>query len=109
MTRRRYLTVTVLAAIGAAAASAVDWPVKLIWNATASAPIGFYTVEPAERIDVPELAAVMPPEPLAAFMAERGVVVSAAARLRMVTHLDVDAAGIERVIEGFAAFLDHAG
>jgi threonine aldolase len=42
-------------------------------------------------------------------MAERGVVVSAAARLRMVTHLDVDAAGIERVIEGFAAFLDHAG
>ena len=49
MTRRRTLTVTALAVLGIAAASAVDWPVKLIWNATASAPIGFYTVEPAER------------------------------------------------------------
>ncbi|MGA6104760.1 low-specificity L-threonine aldolase [Pseudomonas solani] len=39
-----------------------------------------------------------------AFMAERGIVLSAAPRLRMVTHLDVDAAGIERVIEAFAEF-----
>ena len=87
MTRRRYLTVTVLAAIGAAAASAVDWPVKLIWNATASAPIGFYTVEPAERIDVPELAAVMPPEPLAAFMAERGYIARGVPLLKRVLGL----------------------
>lgn len=41
---------------------------------------------------------------LKAFMAERGIVLSAAPRLRMVTHLDVDAAGIERVIEAFAEF-----
>ena len=74
MTRRRTLTVTALAAIGIAAASAVDWPVKLIWNATASAPVGFYTVEPADRIEVPELVAVMSPEPLAAFMVRRGYV-----------------------------------
>src|SRR5690606_30780425 len=33
------------------------WPVKIIWNATASAPIGFYTVAPAERVEVPELVA----------------------------------------------------
>jgi hypothetical protein len=72
MTRRRILTVTALAVIGIAAASAVDWPAKLIWNATASAPIGFYTIEPADALDVPELVAVMPPEPLAAFMVERG-------------------------------------
>ena len=74
MTRRRTLTVTVLAVIGIAAASAVETPTKLIWNATASAPVGFYTVEPADRIDVPELVAVMPPEPLAAFMVERGYI-----------------------------------
>ena len=74
MTRRRTLTVTALAAIGIAAASAVETPTKLIWNATASAPVGFYTVEPADRIDVPELVAVMPPEPLAAFMVERGYI-----------------------------------
>jgi len=39
-----------------------------------------------------------------AFMAERGIVVSAAPRLRMVTHLDVSAEQIEQVIEAFAAF-----
>ncbi len=74
MTRRRILMVTALAVIGIAAASTVETPTKLIWNATASAPIGFYTIAPADRLDVPELVAVMPPEPLAGFMIERGYV-----------------------------------
>jgi threonine aldolase len=42
-----------------------------------------------------------------AFMAERGIAVSAAPRLRLVTHLDVGTAGVERVIEAFAAFRSH--
>jgi conjugative transfer signal peptidase TraF len=87
MTRRRILTVTALAVIGIAAASAVDWPLRLIWNATASAPIGFYTVEPADALDVPELVAVMPPEPLAAFMAERGYVAGGIPLLKRVVGL----------------------
>ena len=74
MTRRRTLMVTALAVIGIAAASTVETPTKLIWNSTASAPVGFYTVEPADRIEVPELVAVIPPEPLAHFMVERGYV-----------------------------------
>ncbi|WP_306049895.1 S26 family signal peptidase [Oceaniradius stylonematis] len=74
MTRRCYLAATALAAMGVAAASTVETPTKLIWNATASAPVGFYTVEPADWIEVPELVAVMPPEPLAAFMVEHGYV-----------------------------------
>lgn len=41
------------------------------------------------------------------FMAERGIAVSAAPRLRLVTHLDVGSAGVERVIEAFAAFRSH--
>ncbi|RRV29547.1 low-specificity L-threonine aldolase [Pseudomonas sp. o96-267] len=41
------------------------------------------------------------------FMAERGIAVSAAPRLRLVTHLDVGTAGVERVIEAFAAFRSH--
>ena len=87
MTRRRTLTVTALAVIGIAAASAVEWPVKLIWNATASAPIGFYTVEPADALDVPELVAVMPPEPLAAFMVERGYIARGVPLLKRVLGL----------------------
>lgn len=39
-----------------------------------------------------------------AFMAERGIAVSTAPRLRLVTHLDVSAEQIEQVIEAFAAF-----
>ena len=74
MSRRRILAVTLLAVIGIAATSAADMPTKLLWNATASAPVGFYTIEPADRIEVPELVAVRPPEPLAGFMVERGYV-----------------------------------
>ena len=87
MTRRRTLAVTALAVVGIAAASAVDWPLRLIWNATASAPIGFYTVEPADALDVPELVAVMPPEPLAAFMAERGYIAGGIPLLKRVVGL----------------------
>ncbi|SBW13912.1 putative membrane protein [Brucella sp. 10RB9215] len=74
MTRRRTLAATMLAVTAVAAPGFVATPTKLIWNATASAPIGFYTVEPADRIEVPDLVAVMPPEPLAAFMVGRGYV-----------------------------------
>ncbi|HEY4201553.1 MAG TPA: S26 family signal peptidase [Devosiaceae bacterium] len=74
MTRRRTLMVTALATISIAATSSVHMPTKLIWNATASTPVGFYTVEPAHRIEVTELVAVMPPEPLARFMVARGYV-----------------------------------
>ena len=42
-----------------------------------------------------------------AFMAERGIAVTAAPRLRLVTHLGVGSAGIEQVIEAFAAFRSH--
>lgn len=41
---------------------------------------------------------------LKAFCAERGIKLTAAPRLRMVTHLDVSGAAIGRVIEAFAAF-----
>ena len=74
MTRFGYVMVTYFVGVGMAIAAFIPTPTKLIWNATASAPIGFYTVEPAERIAVPELVAIMPPEPLADFMVERGYV-----------------------------------
>ncbi|WP_137823082.1 low-specificity L-threonine aldolase [Pseudomonas sp. D(2018)] len=41
---------------------------------------------------------------LGAFLSARGIRVSPAARLRLVTHLDVQAADVPRVIEAFAAF-----
>ncbi|PHX43801.1 hypothetical protein AO284_07155 [Pseudomonas sp. NZIPFR-PS2] len=41
---------------------------------------------------------------LKAFAAERGITLSAAPRLRMVTHLDVSRAQIERVAQTFVEF-----
>lgn len=74
MTRFGYVMVTYFTAMGISVAALIPTPMKLIWNATASAPIGFYTIEQAERIEAPELVAIIPPEPLAAFMVERGYI-----------------------------------
>ena len=87
MTRRHYFAVTALAAMVIAAASTVETPLRLVWNATASAPVGFYTVEPADALDVPELVAVMPPEPLAAFMVGRGYIARGVPLLKRVLGL----------------------
>jgi conjugative transfer signal peptidase TraF len=44
---------------------------KLIWNASASVPIGLYAVHPAGALSIGELLVVAPPEPLATFLAGR--------------------------------------
>lgn len=62
-----------------------------------------YTVEPVQTnmvyVDLGERAAA-----LRDFLGERGIRVSAAPRLRLVTHLDVKTADIPRIVEAFAAF-----
>ena len=40
----------------------------LIWNASASVPIGLYAVRPAGQLTVGEFVVARPPEPLAAFL-----------------------------------------
>ncbi|MCW2291587.1 threonine aldolase [Pseudomonas sp. BIGb0408] len=62
-----------------------------------------YSVEPVQTnmvyVQIGERAGE-----LKAFCAERGIRLSAAPRLRMVTHLDVGADAVGQVIEAFAAF-----
>jgi len=87
MSRRRTLAATLLAVVAVAAPFAVNMPLRLVWNATASAPIGFYAIEPTDRLMVPELVAVMPPEPLAAFMVARGYVGDGVPLLKRVAGL----------------------
>lgn len=74
MTRLGLIVATTLAAVGIGYPGLSPMPTKPIWNATASAPVGFYTVERANQIEVPDLVAVLPPEPLARFMVARGYV-----------------------------------
>ncbi|MCW8060851.1 S26 family signal peptidase [Agrobacterium tumefaciens] len=73
MTPRRLTLLTML--IGAALIVAPVWSrpdIRFIWNASASVPIGLYRITPATRIKVTDLAVVMPPGKLAAFLGARG-------------------------------------
>lgn len=73
MTARRAIVVTMLAGAAMVAAPAWGWfPPRLIWNASASVPVGLYRVEPIVRVGVADLVVMMPPEPLATFLSERG-------------------------------------
>jgi conjugative transfer signal peptidase TraF len=45
---------------------------RLIWNASASVPIGLYAVRPVGELYAGELVLVRPPDVLAAFLQERG-------------------------------------
>ncbi len=47
-------------------------PPRLIWNASASVPIGLYSVQPVARARVSDLVVVRPPEALSWFLAEGG-------------------------------------
>jgi conjugative transfer signal peptidase TraF len=67
---------TLIAALGAASflASTIGArPLPLyIWNASESVPLGFYRLLTTDERHVAELVAVMPPEPLAAFLSDGG-------------------------------------
>lgn len=87
MTRFGYVMVTYFMTLGVAIAAFIPTPTKLIWNASASAPIGFYTVQPVDDLEVPDLVAVEAPEPLARFMAERGYIARGTPLLKRVLGL----------------------
>lgn len=74
-TRRRMARRPLLLGTGALALLALgtlaDLPTRLVWNASASVPVGLYAVRPNDRIRTGVLVLVRPPESLAAFMDER--------------------------------------
>jgi conjugative transfer signal peptidase TraF len=72
MSRRGYVIVTAAAVLTIVGVSAVQIAPKLIWNASASTPIGLYSLDRPPRLEVTDLVALEAPEPLASFLAERG-------------------------------------
>ncbi|MGY3130921.1 conjugative transfer signal peptidase TraF [Bradyrhizobium sp. USDA 4501] len=69
MTSRLMTLTTMLAVAAALIATIVLEPLPLyIWNASASVPIGLYSLRPTKRFHVTELVAVQPPEPLATLL-----------------------------------------
>lgn len=72
MTRRAWSIVGAVAIAAIAVPAFVGLPTAIIWNASPSAPIGFYQVRPADRLEIPDLVVVDPPEALERFVTERG-------------------------------------
>ena len=76
MTRRRYAMATASAASTFAAAFVIiavaDPLPRLIWNASASAPIGLYRIHPDRDPAIGTLVAITPPERLARWLSARG-------------------------------------
>ena len=71
MTRFGYVMTTYIVVMAVGVLSFLPIAPKLIWNASASVPLGLYSIEPAQHLEVTDLLAVNTPEPLASFMAER--------------------------------------
>lgn len=74
MIRFGYLMATSCVTVGVAISAVISMPTALIWNASASVPIGLYAIAQADRFEVSELVAVALPESLSQFMVERGYV-----------------------------------
>ena len=72
MSRMGYGMATCSAVLSLAVVAFAPMPLKLVWNASASTPIGLYAVHPAGRLSVTDLVVVRAPEPLATFLAEGG-------------------------------------
>ena len=73
MTGRRMTILAMLAGTALIAAPVWNRPaIRFIWNASASVPVGLYRIVPADRLDVTDLAVVMPPDDLAGFLDQRG-------------------------------------
>jgi conjugative transfer signal peptidase TraF len=67
--------IVLLTAIGSTAIGlpdVIDLPKPFIWNASASAPIGLYQVQPADDLSVTDLVVIAPPPELVAFLSVRG-------------------------------------
>ncbi|WP_104493494.1 S26 family signal peptidase [Paracoccus denitrificans] len=73
-TRTAYLAATGLAVLVIGAVSVTEIAPRLIWNASASVPLGLYAVQPVGNLTLGDLVAVTPPEPLAQFIAACGYV-----------------------------------
>ena len=87
MIRIGYAMAAYAAALGAGASALYHPAPRLIWNASASVPIGFYAVHPVGALQVGELVVIRPPEPLAAFLDRRRYLARGVPMLKSVAAL----------------------
>jgi conjugative transfer signal peptidase TraF len=71
MTRFGWVMSTYVASLAIGVSALLHPLPRLIWNASASVPIGLYAVHPAGALRVSELVVVRPPATLASFLDKR--------------------------------------
>lgn len=71
-TRRRLISAMAVVGGAIGISLAVDLPKRVIWNASASVPIGLYLVLPADDLRIGDVVVVHPPEPVARLAVARG-------------------------------------
>ena len=71
MTRRIWVSVAFIAVGAIAVSTAVNMPTVFLWNASPSAPMGLYRLQPIDHPRPRNLVAVAAPDPIAAFIAKR--------------------------------------
>jgi len=72
MTRRIWGGIAFITVGAVALSTAVDLPPVLLWNASSSVPIGLYRLQSIDDLSPRLLVAVAAPDPIAAFIADRG-------------------------------------
>lgn len=103
MSRFGYVMVTYFSVMGIAVASFIPTPLRLVWNASASVPIGLYDLAPTPSLETGDLVALLPDKPLADFMVERGYIGRGVPLLKRVMALP----GQEVCRTGLAIEVDH--
>ncbi|MCY1665010.1 conjugative transfer signal peptidase TraF [Rhizobium sp. SL86] len=103
MTRFGYIMATYFSVMGVAVASFIPTPLRVVWNASASVPIGLYDLAPTQSLEAGDLVALLPDKPLADFMVERGYIGRGVPLLKRVMALQ----GQEVCRTGLAITADH--
>jgi conjugative transfer signal peptidase TraF len=70
--RRAVVVFTLMASAVCLLSTAREPGPRIVWNATASSPIGLYAVQRTTKLSVGDLVIVIPPLRVASFLADRG-------------------------------------
>jgi conjugative transfer signal peptidase TraF len=89
MTARRTIVWTTVLSITLIALPAIaTWSPRVLWNVTASVPVGLYRLHTVERLAIGDLVAVAPPPALSDFLASRGYLPRGVPLLKHVVALE---------------------